>query len=835
MAIITDPDALDRAQIIFGPTSTRGGSLTGVESGVTRTISMSEVGTTQITGPLTNGATTAGDAFITTATDPSGAVAGDIIAIYSGSDQGHYLVASSNTTSVTIDTTSSDYPFTDFDATETNIIFDVFDPDTGTIADGVSEQALYSFCKEEWKTDTGSSAIDAAYSDDLIRHPFPFEGITPTQFEIGGGASHDNWNYHNLHTKNLVRSGGWRLVNAAGTAQAEYAGFVSLGAMDADAQPYYQLVNETTAKTNFAFTGPVNEGVLLFENGGSDNRGYFKAFLRKKAKTYASYNLLVEQNLTTLTYKDFAFPLTHVADAAITASDGEIVGIAPFSGQTGTNRDVVLRTAPGTVASVDAVDTNGVYTFEKTGETFATDGVRVGDSVKVTAGNNNGKYFQVTAVAETAITVANIVTDLAADAFTTGTGTETIEVYTKYIVEGRTDGVLGSGVGTLTSATGGFDTGATQVRAGDMVIITEAASSRQGVYKVVSQDSATQLTLNVTDITTAFAGETGIDFEVVRPSMFAQYRFDEIVAAATDAGAGYTFADADPDTITATTSIFGSVAAGDIVTVASASNSLNNGTFTVASATATELTLVGTDTLTASSNDTTATIAINRGFSRTINSVTYGFKWRVFGNGASLGDVYQFLQHQLRQTTDIDYGYNGGTAFVGEITDSLLSFQTPTGTTQNMYIDDLNADDVNNVTFIDATGNERNEKFLATFTIQFNQNLLDDNDTTFTMFYLNDDSGDNTGRDYGTKDAIIVNDNGGSPITGTNPSGDLQFEFDFDNNVQRGAASANTNANVVIVAIGLNTSQFVRFDGQITRNKGQSFSLVAALERNYAT
>ena len=36
MAIITDPDFLDRAQVIFGPTTTRGGSFVAPEAGVLR-------------------------------------------------------------------------------------------------------------------------------------------------------------------------------------------------------------------------------------------------------------------------------------------------------------------------------------------------------------------------------------------------------------------------------------------------------------------------------------------------------------------------------------------------------------------------------------------------------------------------------------------------------------------------------------------------------------------------------------------------------------------------------------------------------------------------------
>lgn len=830
MAIITDPDLLDRIQVIFGTTSTAAGAY----AAGSRTISMSQVGLSQISGPLggaSGGSTTSGANTFVTATDLSGSIAaGDILCVFSGGDQGHYLIESVSTTTISIDINSTDYPFTAWAASDSQIIYDVRDPNTGSITDGVSEQAIYSFAKEEWKSDTGTSAIHANYADDLIRHPFPFEGITPTQFEIGGGTAHDDWDYHNIHTKNLVRNGGWRKVDASSTNQEEYAAFISLGSMDADAQPYYQLVNATTAPTNFAFQGPVNEAVWLYDNGVFDRRTYFKAFLRKKGKTYASYDLLTEQNLSTLTYKDFAFPLTHATDAAITATDGDISGTAPFSGQNLTNRTVVERTisASGNTA-VSAVDTNGVYTFEKAGASYITDGVRVGDSVHVIAGNNADVYFDIIAVTATALTVSS------ADGITAGSGTEEIEVLTKYIVESRTDGVLANVdglTGTITSATGGFDTGATQVRAGDMVILTESANTVQGVYKVISQDSATQITVDTSDLTTPFAGEPAIDFEIVRPSMLAQYKWDTIVAATVEGSSGYTFADGNPDTITSNNSLFASVLAGDIVTVSGSTN--NDGTYTVASATGTVITLIGTDTLTAEVDNTTCTIAVNRGFSRAIAGTTYGFKWRVFGNDARLSNVYQFLQRQLRLTTDIDYGYNGGVAFRGDITDSLLSFASPTGVTSNMYIDDLSNEDTNNITYTDATGLTRTENFVATFTIQFNSNLLDDANTIWTMFFTNNDAGDNDGSDYGTIGAIIVNDAASNPLTGSNPAGDYSGTYDYDNNTQRGAGSSNTDAPITIVAIGLSTAQFVRFDGTISRAKGQTFSLVSALERNYS-
>ena len=103
------------------------------------------------------------------------------------------------------------------------------------------------------------------------------------------------------------------------------------------------------------------------------------------------------------------------------------------------------------------------------------------------------------------------------------------------------------------------------------------------------------------------------------------------------------------------------------------------------------------------------------------------------------------------------------------------------------------------------------------------------------MFFTNDDAGDNTGRDYGTPDAIIVEDNSGAQITGSiAAAASIAFTYDYDNNVQRGAASAATDAPITIVTIGLSTAQFVIAQSTIERSKANNVSLVAALERNYS-
>ena len=165
-----------------------------------------------------------------------------------------------------------------------------------------------------------------------------------------------------------------------------------------------------------------------------------------------------------------------------------------------------------------------------------------------------------------------------------------------------------------------------------------------------------------------------------------------------------------------------------------------------------------------------------------------------------------------------------------------MSYASPTGTTINMFPDDLNSNELNNITLQDHSGVNRNFPFTAAGTLVFNTNLQNDTNAKYWLFFSNDDAGDNLGRDYGTKDAIIVDNASGVDIAGTvGGSPSVAFTYDYDGNVQRGSASAGTDAPVTLVAIGLDTAQFVITTGTITRATGLTISAVAALERNYLT
>jgi hypothetical protein len=102
------------------------------------------------------------------------------------------------------------------------------------------------------------------------------------------------------------------------------------------------------------------------------------------------------------------------------------------------------------------------------------------------------------------------------------------------------------------------------------------------------------------------------------------------------------------------------------------------------------------------------------------------------------------------------------------------------------------------------------------------------------VFFTNDDAGDNSGRDFGTGNAILVKNASNADMSGNvGGAATVALSYDYDANVQRGSASIGDDAPVTVVAIGLTTGQYVSATGTITRATTNSIALVAPLERNY--
>ena len=173
-------------------------------------------------------------------------------------------------------------------------------------SDGVTLQALYSFCKEEWKND-----------DALIKYPFPMTPITPEQFELYNG-----WTFLDSTTINLLRNGGFAVKDASGVSLEEYIGLITLGSLGATDQVYYQQVIDGAA-TDAVLTGPVNQCVKVYgdaSHGDFDYRDYMQVFVREQAKTYDN-STNTDIGVSTFNYQAYRFPLSNSTDLKVTNND----------------------------------------------------------------------------------------------------------------------------------------------------------------------------------------------------------------------------------------------------------------------------------------------------------------------------------------------------------------------------------------------------------------------------------------------------------------------------------------------------------------------------------
>lgn len=416
--------------------------------------------------------------------------------------------------------------------------------------DGVAEQAIYSFCKEEWKTDST-----------LVKHPFPLvpiDGPSGTQFNLV------DWEWKDATTIGLIRDGGWAQKDASGVSEEEWMNITSLGSfISPGSDQAYYTQGDLSSPVDIDLTGPVNQAIKIYgdaSHGNIDYRSDFIIFLREQAKKYAQYDLIVEQNISALTYKKYALPLSNENDLKITHSDAE-VALAPY--------------------------TNIGITYYGTAQ------------------------------------------------------------------------------------------------------------------------------------------------------------------------------------------------------------------------------------------------------SRTIGAGSYDFKYIIDGDNKTLEEIYEKVQYQLRQTTDID---DGAGTVRGDTANELLYFVGDTlHTEQSVFVDNILTVDQNRIVFVDDTGVERQYPYAAAGNMTFNAAIQNDPDAIYRMYFTNDDAGDNSGNDFGTDNAILVNDNGGTPISG-NVSGatSIGFDYDYDGNVQRGAGSAGTDVPVTLVSIGLTTSQYVKVTGTLTRSKSNNIGFVASDELTYS-
>lgn len=273
---------------------------------------------------------------------------------------------------------------------------------SGLTSDGVSLQCLYSFCKEQWKS-----------QNDLIKYPYPWIAITAEQFELVNG-----WNFGTTLSKQLIRDGGWALKDSGSTSQEEYMNLTTLGAFNSTGDTAYYQQSANGNSTPTVYSGEVNQAIKIYgdsTHGNIDYRTYFKIYLREQAKSYGYYDLISSQNLSTLTYKKYALPLSNVLDLKITHPDITITGSTPYTNMSITWTTGSTRTIGG-VPYVFSIIINGsggtaeqIYEFvqwslrqpididagtgSRTGKTAQELLTFVGDALKTNYTTDGGVYI----------------------------------------------------------------------------------------------------------------------------------------------------------------------------------------------------------------------------------------------------------------------------------------------------------------------------------------------------------------------------------------------------------------------------------------------------------
>jgi len=150
---------------------------------------------------------------------------------------------------------------------------------------------------------------------------------------------------------------------------------------------------------------------------------------------------------------------------------------------------------------------------------------------------------------------------------------------------------------------------------------------------------------------------------------------------------------------------------------------------------------------------------------RSIGGTNYNFHVVCSANtsGDNAEDIYQRIQYLLTVNSNVSCGGTGGVQ-VGSTADYLMHFTGDTLYTEvysiapigGTYIDNFQSDDVNRIIFVDDTGAERQFPYTAVVTLNFGDNLVNDPQSKYWVYFTNDDAGDNLARDYGTLSAIMV-------------------------------------------------------------------------------
>lgn len=698
--------------------------------------------------------------------------------------------------------------------------------DTNTALDenGVTLKAIYSFLKDRWKDDSR-----------LIKFPFPMTPITDEQFEFYNGWNLDpstaSGGTASQVTPQLIRTGGWAVKNANGVDTERWASVISLGTLGTLDQVYYLQQNliSTDATVNVVLTGQVNQAIQFYSDTNGDGTPdydysqFMKLFCREWEKTYAN-STLDDIGVTTLTYQAYRFPLTNAADSKLeglnrsqSAASGVSKNVQTASWST--NVATITTTAAHGFETGDVIDVasitpsgyNGTYTITVTGATTFTYALTSDPGSYSTGGTVSGDIYNNMSISwyslgqlETGFfSPSQAYFTVVIDANVSGTGTNpsTEEIYG--YIQANLHRSVTTNINTTSSSQG---TGAKIGKVvpdklrfiGDDLYTLGQSSLYEGVY-IDDYNEQDINSLHFWGYSVAVNGPKSIS-TIARSS----------------------------NTVTVDTAVNHNLTSGDKVTISGVTGGTTsfNGTFTVTVSDSNTFTYSQTGSNESGTTGANSYATPNEGIvittiARSSNTVTVD---TATPHGYTTGDVIT-----ISGVTGGTTSFNG--AFTITVTDADTFTFSQTGSNESGTVDSSSLAEPTEYTNIQYP-------FTSILTLSFGSNLVNDPDAIYRVFFLNDDAGSNTGQDFGTAKAILVNQKNGSPMSGTvSGQSSVTLTYDYDGNTQRGAGSNNTPAPIVAVAIGLEDAQYVVVgdDGSLFINRSitNSASLVAPLERNY--
>lgn len=675
-------------------------------------------------------------------------------------------------------------------------------------SDGVTMLAFHSFTKEEWKDDAT-----------FPMHPFPMIGIDfdagKWEFGTDPSGNYNGWNPaeddagEGIYTRRLFRNAGWIEYDDQGLILSKWANITTLGSFEDEAndKAYYAQGNDPTdtgAAVDFIYAGPVNEAIKFYEEIG-DLSGDSPSFATTSTITRTSGSFITDGfkvggQVTVMgsTSNDGTYVLTGVAALTLTVSGTPLTVEAWGTTHIAVDDDNAFTA----YLRIRDADPNG-KTFSQASLADGGETVLVNKVIKLPLSNATDLNIEET---DANIAANSPYTQIVAryfdQAFNREVDSGTNRDFGIVIDVGTHSGVDGSfsaSGSVLTTAEGGMSVN--QYQNGTLRIHEGADENTE--FSITANDATT-----ITISGTFTATESNISFTAQRqtPVVATKNEIYEKVQYLLRQAADI---DSTDQTVNGKTADELMVFEGpDLICGKGIPTNPNGGGSGVI--------------IEGFKPDDTNNLYFydNTGTSRNYPFVSAG-TLNFNPNLVTDSDPYYWLFFEYSTRTSLSDG-----AIVGPSA-NIADLESPGANLPSLSVDDFIkvdgfSNEVNNGVYIVTAVNTDQQDYTV-------RKL--DGETLVAESGASIDVDENP---IGSDGAIIVDNNAGSDIAGDITAAQISFDFDYDNNNQGGRTPA-TDASVILIAIGLETGQYVISSAfTITRATGLSFSVTAALERNYS-